>query len=51
MALNGLKRICAKIESWLNECEEEMNQWRKEDPDSYFAFMEEQQQYWRGGRL
>ena len=50
MALNWLKRICAKIENWLNEGEEEMNQWRKEDPDSYFVFMEEQQRYWRGGR-
>lgn len=42
MALSWLKRTYAKIKRWFDEQEEEMNRWREEDPDSYFAFMEEQ---------
>jgi len=49
MALNWLKWICAKINNWLDEYDEEINQWRKEDPDSYYAFMESQQRNFGGG--
>ena len=48
MELNWLKRIYARINQWLGEREEDMKQWRKEDPDSYYAFIEEQQRKMRG---
>lgn len=48
MALRWLKRICAKIKQWSDEKEEAMNQWRKEDPDNYYAFIKEQQRKMRG---
>ena len=49
MILNLLKRIYAKIKQWLDEREEEMKQWHKEDPGGYYTFMEEQQRNFRGG--
>ena len=48
MALNIIRRICARLVKWFDEREEAMNQWRKEDPDSYYAFIEEQQRNLRG---
>lgn len=49
MILRWLRRICARLNKWLDEREKEMNQWREEDPDSYYAFIEEQQRNFRGG--
>lgn len=49
MGLNLIRRIYARLIKWFDEQEEAMNQWRKEDPDSYYAFLEEQQR--RGGGM
>ena len=49
MALNLIRRICARLVKWFDEQDEAMNQWRKDDPDNYYAFMEEQQRINRGG--
>jgi len=49
MALSWLKRICVKIKRWLDENEEVMRQWHDEDPDGYYAAMEEQRRLMGGG--
>lgn len=49
MALNLIRRICARLIKWFDKHNEEMNQWQEDDPDAYYAFMERQQRNFRGG--
>ena len=51
MILRWLQRIYARINLWLDKSEKDMNQWRKEDPDAYYTFIEQQQRNFRGGDL
>ena len=43
MALRWFRGLYARIKQWLNERDEEMEQWHDEDPTAYYAFIEEQQ--------
>lgn len=43
MALSIIRRICTRLIKWFDESDETMNQWKKEDPDNYYAFMAQQQ--------
>lgn len=49
MILRWLQQIYARINLWLDKREKDMEQWREENPDLYYAFMEEQQRNFRGG--